>query len=169
MADTLLEVFKTIGALSGICAAGFLVWDRYTKHFPVAIIVPRPLSAGSRNIAHWLYVKNASDRPILIAWEYGNSNELRIAKSNSVHGVVQSMRYGETRISVDAAADVLLPVFKPGSYDDIDPDNGLELHLRWRFAQPRVWKIDRKIRVWIRKRDFDSMVDDYLPPSDQSE
>ena len=25
----------------------------------------------------------------------------------------------------------------------------LEIHLRWRFTKPRIWKTDRRIRVWM--------------------
>ena len=169
MADTLLEVFRTIGALSGICAAGFLVWDRYVKHVPLAIIVPRPIIPDSPNIVHRLLVKNVSDRPILVMWEHGSPNQFRIAKDNSIHGIVKSQISGENAISLDAGAEILLPLFKPPYYDAIAPENGIEVYLRWRFAQPRIWKVDRKLHVWITKRDFDSMIDDYLSPSEQSE
>lgn len=50
MMDTILEFAKTVGSVSGIFAAAFLLWDRYVKHVPVAIIVARPLIDGSQQI-----------------------------------------------------------------------------------------------------------------------
>jgi hypothetical protein len=164
----LLEILKTVGSLSGISAAAFLVWDRYTKHFPVAIIVPRPLIPGSQQIVHRLYIKNVSDRPILVNWEHGDANQLRIAKDESLDGIFNSQLRGQTVISLDAGAEALLPILKPGNYDQIDPDNSLQVDLRWRFAQPLIWKPDRRASVWIKKRDFDSMVDGYLAATEQS-
>jgi hypothetical protein len=166
MGEFLLEAVKTIGSLSGICAAAFLLWDRYTKHFPVALIVPRPIMPGSRNISHFLYVKNASDRPVLIFWELDDSTRLRVAKDHSIEGIAMTLVGGESVISLVQGADVFLPILRPSNYADIDPDNILEIHLRWRFAQPRIWKVDRTIPVSIRKRDFDSMVDEYIAPSE---
>jgi hypothetical protein len=78
----IVELLKTIGSISGILAAGFLIRDRYVKHFPLAIIVARPLMHGSINIQPFLFVKNVSDRPILVSWENPrDQNQLRIAST----------------------------------------------------------------------------------------
>lgn len=69
---------------------------------------------------------------------------------------------GQTVISLGPEAEARLPVLKPGNYDEIDPDNMLELHLRWRFAQPRIWMVDRRLNVALRKRDLDNMIDGYI-------
>jgi hypothetical protein len=162
------DLAKTIGSASGILAAAFLLWDRYVKHFPVAIIVPQPLVPYSQQITHFLFIKNVSDRPILVAWEHGDSTQLRVAKDHSTHAIVRSVLRGETIISLGPETDVFLPIIKPSNYDEIDPDNSLEIHLRWWFAQPRTWAAARKIRVWVRKRDLDHMVDGFVPPTDNS-
>jgi len=90
---------------------------------------------------------------------------LRVAKDDSIHGVVRSQVRGETVVALDAGDEVFLPILKPSNYDEIDADNVLQIALRWRFAQPRVWKPDRTIPISIRKRDFDAMVDAYLSAS----
>jgi hypothetical protein len=164
----LIEILKTFGSLSGIFAAGFLVWDRYVKHFPLAIIVPRPIVPYSQNIEPFLFLKNLSDRPILISWANSDPARLRIAKDHSVRGIVKSIVGDETVIALGAGTEVLLPVMRPRSYAEIDADNMLEMNLRWRFAQPMVWKVDRNLPISIRKRDFDSMVENYMPPTDGS-
>jgi len=61
-----VELLKVIGSASGLFATSFLLWDRYYKHFPIAIIVARPVMPGSVNVNHRLLLKNVSDRPILI-------------------------------------------------------------------------------------------------------
>ena len=163
----ILEALKIGGSISGLLAGGFLVWDRYIKHFPVAIIVPRPVMPGSRNIVHCLRVRNFSDRPILVLWEnISDTTRLRIGRDQSVRGILESMFERETVIAIGPEAEIFLPLFRPSNYDEIDPDNVLQIDLRWRFAQPRIWKADRKISVWIRKRDLDYMVDHYMPPTD---
>jgi hypothetical protein len=48
--ETLYEIAKAVGSASGFLAGAFLLWDRYVKHFPVAIIVARPLTEGSMQI-----------------------------------------------------------------------------------------------------------------------
>jgi hypothetical protein len=164
MSDAIIELVKIVGSLSGLFATGFLLWDRYYKHFPVAIIVARPLTSASVNIVHRLSLQNVSDRPVLITWEHSDRAQLRVAKDDSIHGIVKSQLEGETVIAVEAGEEFLLPILKPSNYDDIDRDNVLQIRLRWRFAQPRVWKSDRTILVSIKKRDFDSMVDAYMSP-----
>jgi hypothetical protein len=95
----LVEILKIVGSLSGLFATAFLLWDRYSKHFPVAIIVAQPIIPGSVNIAHRLYLKNVSDRPILISWEHGGMNQLRVAKDHSAHGILRSQQGKDHRIS----------------------------------------------------------------------
>jgi hypothetical protein len=115
---------------------------------------------------HFLLIKNVSDRPILVSWEKGDANKLRIARSQSVRGVVETMVGTEIVVALGPEIKVVLPLFKPGNYDRIAPDDILEIDLHWRFAQPRIWKRDRTIHVRISKRDFDYMVDNYIPPTD---
>ncbi|KYH01705.1 hypothetical protein [Bradyrhizobium sp. DOA1] len=165
--DTLYEIAKAIGAISGLLAITILLWDRYVKHFPVAVIVARPLMPGSRQIVPFLLVKNSSDRPILVSWKDGDRSKMRVAKGQSVEGVLQTMFDGETTISLGASGEAVLPVFRPGNYDCIDPENQMELRLHWKFAQPRIWKTDRSIVVSIKKRDLDRLLGGYLEQGDE--
>jgi hypothetical protein len=162
MGDTVFEAIKTIGGISGICTAIFLVIDRFTEHYPVAIIVARPLMEGSANIVPSLLLKNLSDRPILLSWADGNSTQLRIAKSQSVRAIMMSLVEGETTIALSPKAEATLPLFRPSGYDCIDPENMLELAIRWQFAQPIIWREPRRLWVRIRKRDLDALVDGYF-------
>jgi hypothetical protein len=125
MTDVLFEVAKTIGSASGIFAAAFLVWDRYVKHFPTAIIVARPLVEGSQHISQFLLVKNISDRPILISWNDGETRSLRLARDQSSRGIIQSLVGDTTIISLGSGVEVCLPLFRPRDYEAIDPDNSL--------------------------------------------
>ncbi|WP_316159795.1 hypothetical protein [Bradyrhizobium sp. SZCCHNRI20481] len=168
MSETAFEILKAVGSLSGIFAAAFLVWDRYVKHFPVAIIVARPLVAGSHNIVHCLVIKNVSDRPVLLIWRNEvDAHQLRMGKSQSA--IVESMFEEETIVAVGPEAQVILPLIQPPNYEEIDPENCIWINLRWRFAQPRIWLFDRKLKIWIRKRDWDYMADNYMPPADTSD
>jgi hypothetical protein len=165
--DTMLETLKTVGSLAGFCTAAFLVWDRYIKHFPVAIIVARPLIPGGANLQHFLCLKNVSDRPILVIWNNsdGSSTQLRLGTAQTKEGILGALAEHETRIALGPDEKVFLPILKPSSFPRIDPDNMLEIDLRWRFAQPRVWRTDRPIRVSIRKRDWEYMIDHFIEPA----
>jgi hypothetical protein len=162
---TLFEIAKTVGSMSGLFASAVLVWDRYTKHFPIAILVARPLSHGSSQIVPFLLVKNVSDRPILIAWDAGDSSRLRLAKDQSARAIMRGIIDDETVISLGPESETLLVVFKPSRYEEIDAENSLEIDLRWKFAQPRIWKAERRIKVWIRKRDLDGMLEGHMETS----
>jgi hypothetical protein len=162
--DTLLDIGKTLGSIAGFCSAIFLLWDRFTKHYPVALIVARPLVDGSRNIVLFLAVKNVSDRPILFSWNAGDSTKLRLAKDQSIEGIVRSLVYDQTTISIGPQGDVSLPVLKPGNYDDIDLENYMEIELSWKFTQPLVWTRERPLRVSIRKRDLENLIEGYMHP-----
>lgn len=165
----ILEALKIGGSISGILAGSFLIWDRYIKHYPLATIVARPLIPHCRNIEHFLRLKNFGDRPILVSWENRSEpNRLRIGKDQSSSGILEAMFEDKTVVALGPDAEVFLPLITPVNYADIDPDHTLEIDLCWRFAQPRIWTAGRKIRVWIRKRDLDYMVDHYMPPTDMS-
>ncbi|MCK1661268.1 hypothetical protein [Bradyrhizobium sp. 151] len=160
--DTLYEIAKAVGAASGLLAISLLLWDRYTKHFPVAVIVARPLIPSSRQIVPFLHIKNSSDRPILVSWRDGDRSRMRVAKGQSLDGVLQTMFDGETTISLGASGEAVLPVFRPVDYDSIDSETQIELCLHWKFAQPRVWKADRSIVVSIKKNDLERLIEGYL-------
>jgi len=162
MSEFLFEAAKTIGSLSGIFASAFLLWDRYIKHFPVAVIVATPFMEGSKNIVPILLIRNVSDRPILLSWKDGKLDQLRVGKEQSLEGVVRSVLNGETPVSLGPHAEARFPLFHPRNYDAIDADNVLEMIIKWRFAQPRIWKVDRTLNVWIRKRDLEALLEGYL-------
>jgi hypothetical protein len=159
MTDFLFDLAKTVGSISGVFAAAFLIWDRYVKHVPVAIIVARPLIDGSQQIVPFLFLKNASDRPILVSWD-NDRTKLRVGKDQSSHAILRSLA-----VSLGPEAETFLPVFKPNTYDAIDLANVMQLQLRWRFAQPRIWVAERRLRIAVRKRDFEEMIDGFIDGS----
>jgi hypothetical protein len=160
--EMLYEIGKTVGAISGLFALGLVLWDRYTKHYPVAIIVARPLIDGSRQIVPFLHLKNSSDRPLLVSWSDGDLHKMRVGKGQTLDGILQTLLGGETTISLGPNGDALFPLFKPGAYDIIDVENQIELILRWKFAQPLVWRRVRPLVVSITKRDLDHLIDGYF-------
>jgi hypothetical protein len=164
MTEFLTDLVKTVGSISGVFAAAFLIWDRYVKHVPVAIIVARPLIDGSQQIVPFLFLKNASDRPILVSWD-NDRTKLRVGKDQSSRAILRSLGEDQTVVSLGPEAEAYLPVFKPNTYEEIDPDNVMELQLRWRFAQPRIWVAERRLRISLCKRDFEEMIDGFIDGS----
>jgi hypothetical protein len=132
------------------------------RHFPVAIIVARPLTEGSMQIVPFVYLRNVSDRPLLASRKDGDIDGLRIAKAQTVEGVVQTLLDGETTISLAPNGDAYLPLFLPRNAEAIEPENMMAVEIRWRFAQPRIWRVDRSINVAIRKRDLEMLIGGHL-------
>ncbi|WP_247523763.1 hypothetical protein, partial [Bradyrhizobium sp. 145] len=137
-------------------------WRKSAGAGHVAFIEARPLIDGSRNIVPFLYLKNVSERPILISWPDGDLSRFRVARDDSIDGILATMFEGETTISLSAGADAVLPLHRPRSYEEIDPENVLEWIATWQLAQPILWRTPRKLRVQIRKRDFEALIDGYV-------
>jgi len=103
----------------------------------------RPIMEHSQHIVHFLWVKNHSPRPVIIAWDFGQDrNQLGLAKDNSVRGIVHSVFPGEKEMCLNPDAEIYLHVIKPNNFGQIDPENSVQARLRWRYAQPILWKAD---------------------------
>jgi hypothetical protein len=161
------EVFKGLGSMAGLATGAFVIWDRFWRHFPIAVIVPRPLMHGSNNTVARLAVKNLASRPILITWENGTASHFRIAKDDTIHSVVSSLFPGRRTVALDVNEIRELELLRPANYEEIEHDDWLHLTLLWKFAQPIVWQPERNIRVAIKKSDYlllngGSAIDDEL-------
>jgi hypothetical protein len=164
MDDSFFEAIKTVGGLSGIFTAIFLVYDRFTKHYPLAFIEARPLVEGGRNIGPFLFLKNVGDRPILLSWTDGQADRLKIARDDSAKNIMRSLFEGEATIALSPQAETVLPLLKPQRYADIDPENMMELEIRWQFAQHMLWRNPRTLWVKIKKRDFEALIEGHVVP-----
>ena len=158
----LLEVAKTIGSVSGFFSGIFLVYDRLTKHYPVAFIEARPLMEGSKRIEPFLYLKNVSERPILVSWPEGRSDRFIVARDQTEEGIFRHLHEDETTISLSPRGEAVLPLLRPSTYAQIDPENMMEIEMRWQFAQPTLWRKPRRIPISIRKSDFEALIEGYL-------
>jgi hypothetical protein len=162
--DTLFEIVRTLGAIAGLASAAFLIWDRATKHYPVALFEARPLIEGGSHIEMFVRLKNFSDRPILLSWPNGQGRGLYIARNDSVEGIMGYLSEGETTIVLSSQAERVFPLLRPSAYSEIDPENMMQLEIRWQFAQPILWRVPRTLRVTIKKRDFEALIEGYLAP-----
>ena len=159
------EAIKTIGGLAGIFSALFLIYDRFTKHYPMAFIEARPLVEGGNHIASFLVLKNVSQRPISVSWTDGQSDQLIVAKDQSAESIFRYLCEGETTISLAPQDEAVLPLLKPQTYGQIDAENMMEVELLWRFAQPLLWQSPRRLPVRIKKRDFEALIEGYRAPT----
>jgi hypothetical protein len=163
--DILFEIVRTLGAIAGLASAAFLIWDRATKHYPVALFEALPLIDGGSNIEVFVRLKNFSDRPVLLSWPNGQGRGLYIARNDSAEGIMRYLFEGETTIVLSSQAERVFPLLRPSAYSKIDPENMMELEIRWQFAQPIVWRTPRTLRVAIRKRDFEALIEGYVANS----
>lgn len=152
------DAFKGLGALAGLFASGHIFWAWVTKGYPTAIVDLEPIMDGSTVQQHVLRIANHNDRPILVHWQDGESNRLRLAKDNSIHGIARALVTGTTIVTVPPHNSRSLLVLKPSQYDDISPDNHLEVIVEWKFVQPILWQKYRRLRVSIRKQDFEHLL-----------
>jgi hypothetical protein len=152
------DAFKGLGALAGLFASGHIFWTWLTKGYPTAIIDLEPIAPGSTVQQHVLRISNHNDRPILIRWQDGESNRLRLAKDNSIHGIVRSLFLGMSIVTVPPQNTRSLLILKPSQYDEMSPDNQLEVVIEWKFVQPIWWQNYRRLRVSIRRQDFEHLL-----------
>lgn len=154
-AELVWEVFKGLGSMAGLATGAFVIWDRFWRHTPQAIVVSRPLMEGSSNIVARLAIKNLASRPIVISWENGAANHLRLAVDDSIHGIVSSLFEGRKVLAINAEETREFVILRPYNFPDINPDDWLYMRLNWKFAQPILWQPMRKIMVALQKHDFE--------------
>jgi hypothetical protein len=107
----------------------------------------------------FLAIKNNASRPILVTWENGLRDQLRVAKSHGIRSIVTTLFEGHTTVPVDVDQVRELPLLMPNDFSEMEPEATVQMTVRWKFAQPYLWQPERKIRVWIRKRDLDALVE----------
>lgn len=161
------EIAKGLGSVAGFFSTVYILYDRILKHVPTAVLVPRPIVPGSQNIAARLSIKNVAARPILVAWDRAQGS-INLAKDDSTRGIISSLFPGESVIAIDAAESRELIVLKPRDYNTLDADAPLTIIIRWKFAQPIFWQPARKLKVWIRKKDFSALINDDLKELDDA-
>src|SRR5581483_7482919 len=161
--DALFEIVRTLGAIAGLASAVFLIWDRATKHHPVALFEAHPLVEGGSKIEVFVRLKNVSDRPVLLSWPNSQGRGLYIARNDSAEGIMNYLSEGETTIALSSQGEKVFPLLRPSAYSEIDSENMMELEIRWQIAQPIVWRKPRMLRVAIRKRDFEALIEGHIP------
>lgn len=154
-AEFIWEAIKGLGSVAGLATGAFVIWDRFWRHTPQAIVVSRSLMEGSSNITARLTIKNLASRPIVISWENGAANHLRLAVDDSIHGIVSSLFEGRKVLAIDADQTLEFAILRPYNFPDLDPDDWLYMRLNWKFAQPIVWQPMRKITVALQRHDFE--------------
>lgn len=103
--DLIWETAKGIGAIIGLATGAFVVWDRFYRMTPTAVVVVRPLIPGGIPKATYLQVRNRADRPILVSWQNGQREfSFGIAKDHSTRSIVASFVGGRETIVIDADA-----------------------------------------------------------------
>lgn len=168
--DFLWETVKGLGALVGLATGGFVLWDRFYRMTPTAVVVVRPMSSTSVVNSPYLQIRNPADRPILVRWQNGiPRGRFGLAADGSTKSIVVSLMEGESTVVIDSGETREFRLLKPNDAEDIDPENTIEADLYWRYAQPKLWKRDRRIRVSIPKRSMMHLdPEDYAPPTDDA-
>ena len=154
------EAIKAVGGFAGFASTAYVLWDRFWQRTPSAIVLAQPVMAGSKNLTPILAIRNVADRPIIVSWRHGPDTGFRLAKDDSVKGIVQTMFPGEATAIVEPDSTRHFHLLKPGNYDEISQENVIDLQMCWKFAQPIVWQARRKIRLSIRKADLEAMLNE---------
>lgn len=152
---TVWDWVQGFGALVGLATGAYILRDRWFKHYPIAIIISKPIFEPGGDAFSKLRLTNPSDRPMLVSWEMGMRNGLfSIAKDDALKNIIISALPGTATIVLDAGETRELELMRPDNIGDIDDDNRIECELMWWFAQPILWQRSRRLRVGMRKRDY---------------
>ena len=148
------EALQGIGALVGLVTGAFVFYEHLTRHSPVAYVIAKPLVAGGSGRVLFLRVENPSVWPIFIRWPSGiTKNEFRIGRDSSTRGVIEALIDGKRVGVVDGKSVRDFVLLLPNNFDGMSMDGMIETAVRWRFAQTRLWKPDRKMHVRMTKED----------------
>jgi hypothetical protein len=91
-----------------------IVWDRFFRDAPTAIMVMRPLSPQTTVNGPFLRVTNPSDRPILLSWVNGHAaGRFGVMKSPDIEDIIVSVVEGRSTIVLDAGGSRELPIRRP--------------------------------------------------------
>ena len=155
------EFVKTAGSVAGLVTAMFVIWDRLFRNAPSAFIISTPLAPGGVPKAAYLRVVNRSERPLILSWPTGISeNDLRLSVDHTLDQIVAATLDGTKSTAVGGNEQADFVVFKPERFDRMDKDQIMELEVLWRFAQPVIWQRERKLRVRISKKSYQLLVDE---------
>jgi hypothetical protein len=80
---------------------------------------------------------------------------------DAIHKAIAADSEAMKRGALGPQAEAYLPLFWPREKEAIEPENMMEMKIKWRFAQPRIWRVDRSIPVAIRKRDQENLINGY--------
>ncbi|WP_156390479.1 hypothetical protein [Rhizobium sp. Root1203] len=156
----MLDIFQGLGALAGVASFIFVIWEKWFRFYPSAFLVAHPLIEGGAAKSPFLRVQNRSDRPIILTWADGPSRTaFRIGKDQTTRALVRSLVATETSTPVEGLAVRVFPVYRPEGFDDLDAEAVIELEFLWRFAQPMIYKRDRRVRMQIDKRSVLTLTD----------
>ncbi|WP_085024776.1 hypothetical protein [Ensifer aridi] len=153
------EIVKGLGAIVGLVTGCFVIWERFYRFTPSAFIVASSISPGSPFKEPHLRVINRSERPIILKWRNETrANRLGLGKDLSLRVIIASLLDGESAIAIDGNSDYLLPLFRPQNYKALPDEAELDVDIWWSFAQPLIWKRERKITLRITKRNLKYVV-----------
>lgn len=143
------------GSIIGIITGGFVIWERFFRYEPSAYITAKPLMPGGAQKQCYLRVINRSERPIILSWPNGTENDaMRLATDHSIGAIVNSLHEGEQAIALDGKVEEEFPVMVPPNWDQLEPQQTIEIRVNWHFAQPMIWKRHRSFLVRITKRSY---------------
>jgi len=154
------ESFKSVGGFAGFASTAYVLWDRFWHDTPSAVVLARPIMEGSKTLVPVLAVRNISNRPIIMRWRHGPGPGFRLAKNDTSRGVIETLFAGDATATIDPEATRIFHLLKPNDYDEIDPDNVIELEITWKFAQPIILQTERRIRIAIRKSNLEALVEE---------
>lgn len=148
------EAIKGLGAVVGLVTGIFVVWDRFWKMTPTAVVVMRPVSEHSSALTPKLSIRNPADRPMIFRWK-NRSEKGRFGLSQDILPLtlIKQLKKDESEVVIDAGQTMELDLHKPDNIDSLEPDSLIKIDdMHWRFAQPKIWKWDRPVRVKLTKR-----------------
>lgn len=152
----ILSVFQTLGALAGAVSVSILIWDRWVKSRPYAMLTMAPTDSGGRYELR-LRVVNSSRYPIVISQKLP-TNGFGFRHDHSVESTYAHVMRERFEAIVAEGESRLFEVFDPNDFRTMTPDTVIKSTLSWRRAQQPSWVPTRGfMTVHITKSDVDLM------------
>jgi hypothetical protein len=159
--QTAVDTFTIFGSIVAIITGGFVIWERFFRHSPIAFATSDVLVPGGQVRGCYLRIRNRSERPIIVSWPTGiQRNELRVSVDHERGSIIQSLLDGEKAVIVDGMSDGSFVLHPASNWKDLDLDQTMEIVIKWRFVQPMIYQFDRNIHLSLSKRAYLLLIDE---------
>jgi hypothetical protein len=156
--ETFWSIVAGFGGVVGLASGIYVLLDRVTQGYPSIFIYAKPLDDFGRR-SPYLRAVNRSERPILLTVpNLRLPGRFRVAEDHSIMAIISSVMHDQSTFTIDGKTTLDMPLMMPAGFDDMDPDNTIEITIRWRYVQPILLRGDRRVTIDATKADVRTLL-----------